>query len=339
MNAIPDMFSRAVGGDRRSLARLFTRIERGAADLGAVMRLAYPMSGRAAVIGVTGPPGAGKSTLVDGLASIARAEGKTVGVLAVDPTSPFSGGAVLGDRVRMQRHHLDRGVFIRSLATRGAGGGLSSAVSAAVRLLDAVGKDIIMVETVGVGQTELDVMDVADIALVTLVPEAGDTVQAMKAGLLEIADAFVVNKADRDGAGRMASALRGIIALDPRAPHLRPAVLMTEARDGAGVGELYAHIQAHLAAAAESGRLARRRAERAKRESARLVSAEFAAALKTAQSSDDPRAADPLARVSSGDLDPRAAARLLLANGAVCGRAGVREKRERSEEIRESSEE
>ena len=316
MNPIPHMFSRAVEGDRRALARLFTRIERGAADLGAVMRLARPMSGRAAVIGVTGPPGAGKSTLVDALASIARGEGKTVGVLAVDPTSPFSGGAVLGDRVRMQRHHLDRGVFIRSLATRGAGGGLSTAVSAAVRLLDAVGKDIILVETVGVGQTELDVMDVADVALVTLVPEAGDTVQAMKAGLLEIADVFVVNKADRDGAGRMASALRGIIALDPRAPHLRPAVLMTEARDGVGVGELYAHIQAHLADTAESGRLARRRSERERRESARLVSAEFAAALKTALA-DDPRAADPLARVSSGDLDPRAAARILLANGAV----------------------
>ena len=330
MPPIPHMFSRAVAGDRRSLARLFTRIERGAADLGAVMRLARPMSGRAAVIGVTGPPGAGKSTLVDALASVARAEGKTVGVLAVDPTSPFSGGAVLGDRVRMQRHHLDRGVFIRSLATRGAGGGLSSAVSAAVRLLDAVGKDVILVETVGVGQTELDVMDVADIALVTLVPEAGDAVQAMKAGLLEIADVFVVNKADRDGAGQMASALRGIIALDPRPPHLRPAVTLTEARDSVGVDELYAHIQAYLAAAAESGRLARRRAERAKRESARLVSAEFAAALKTAMS-DDPRAAAPLARVSAGDLDPRAAARLLLANGAVWD-ALLEERRESSEE-------
>ena len=316
MNPIPDIFARAVAGDRRALARLFTRMERGAADLGAVRRLACPMSGRAAVIGVTGPPGAGKSTLVDGLASIAREEGKTVGVLAVDPTSPFSGGAVLGDRVRMPRHHLDRGVFIRSLATRGAGGGLSSVASAAVRLLDAVGKDVVLVETVGVGQTELDVMDVADVALVALVPEAGDTVQAMKAGLLEIADAFVVNKADRDGAGQMATALRAVIALDPRPPELRPSVTLTEAHNGAGVRELYAHIQALLAAAAESGRLARRRAERERRESARLVSSALAAALKTALS-DDPRAADPLSRVSSGDLDPRAAARLLLANGAV----------------------
>ena len=316
MTPIPDIFARAVAGDRRALARLFTRMERGAADLGAVMRLACPMSGRAAVIGVTGPPGAGKSTLVDGLASIAREEGKTVGVLAVDPTSPFSGGAVLGDRVRMQRHHLDRGVFIRSLATRGAGGGLSSVASAAVRLLDAVGKDVVLVETVGVGQTELDVMDVADVALVTLVPEAGDTVQAMKAGLLEIADAFVVNKADRDGAGQMATALRGAIALDPRPPHLRPSVALTEAHNGAGVRELYAHIQALLAAAAESGRLAKRRAERERREAARLVSSALAAALKTALE-DDPRAAESLARVSSGDMDPSAAARLLLANGAV----------------------
>ena len=316
MNPIPDIFSRAVAGDRRALARLLTRMERGASDLGEIMRLARPMSGRAAVIGVTGPPGAGKSTLVDGLASIARAEGETVGVLAVDPTSLFSGGAVLGDRIRMQRHHLDRGVFIRSLATRGAGGGLSSVASAAVRLLDAVGKDIVLVETVGVGQTELDVMDVADVALVTLVPEAGDTVQAMKAGLLEIADAFVVNKADRDGAGQMAAALRSVIALDPRPPALRPAVTLTQAHNGAGVRELYAHVQALLADAAESGRLARRRTERARREAARLVSAALSNALKAAMEG-DPRAADPLARVSSGDLDPRAAARLLLANGAV----------------------
>lgn len=313
---ISRIFRRAVAGDRRALARLFTRAERSESDLGEAMRLARPMSGRASVIGVTGPPGAGKSTLADCLAAAARADGKTVGILAVDPSSPFSGGAVLGDRIRMQRHHLDPDVFVRSLATRGAGGGLSNAAAAAVRIMDAVGKDVILIETVGVGQTELDVMDVADFSLVVLVPEAGDAVQAMKAGLLEIADAFAINKADRDGAERMAAAVRGIIALDPRPPESRPAVMLTQALDGVGVDALYAHIQAALADAAESGRLARRRAERERREAARLVSASFSAALRTALA-DDPRAAALLERVSRGEMDARAAARQMLADGAL----------------------
>lgn len=313
---IPPIFSRAVAGDRRALARLFTRAERSESDRREVMRLAYPMSGRAAVIGVTGPPGAGKSTLADGLAAAARAEGKTVGILAIDPTSPLSGGAVLGDRIRMQRHHLDPDVFIRSLATRGAGGGLSHAAAAAVRVMDAVGKDVVLIETVGVGQTELDVMDAADISLVVLVPEAGDAVQAMKAGLLEIADVFAINKADRDGAERMAAAVRGIIALDPRPPESRPAVLLTQALDGVGVDALYDHIQTALADAAESGRLARRRAERERRTAARQVSASLSAALRTALES-DPRAAEILDRVSRGELDARSAAREMLTNGAA----------------------
>ena len=316
-NPIPPIFRRAVAGDRRALARLFTRVERSESDRREVMRLAHPLSGKAAVVGVTGPPGAGKSTLADGLAAAARADGgKTVGILAVDPTSPFSGGAVLGDRIRMQRHHLDPDVFIRSLATRGAGGGLSNAAAAAVRLMDAAGKDVVLIETVGVGQTELDVMDVADFSLVVLVPEAGDAVQAMKAGLLEIADAFAINKADRDGAQRMAAALWGVIALDPRPPESRPAVLLTQAHDGVGVDALYAHIQTALADAAESGRLAQRRAERDRREAARLVSSALSAALRTALA-DDPRAAEILARVSRGELDARAAAREMLANGGL----------------------
>lgn len=313
---IPHIFSRAVEGDRRSLARLFTRMERSEADLGEVMRLARPLSGRASVVGITGPPGAGKSALVDCLTAIARGEGATVGVVAVDPTSPVSGGAVLGDRIRMQRHQLDPAVFIRSLATRGAVGGLSNVASAAVRLLDAVGKDVVLVETVGVGQTEVDVMDAADFALAVLVPEAGDAVQAMKAGLLETADAFAINKADRGGAELMAAALRGAIALDPRPPELRPAVLLTQAVDGAGVDALYAHIKNALADAAESGRLAQRRAARDRREAARMVSSALSAALRTAMQS-DPRAAEPLAQVSRGELDARAAARIILTNGAA----------------------
>ena len=166
------------------------------------MRATHAHAGNAYTVGITGPPGAGKSTLVDGLVRASRDEGLSVGVLAVDPTSPFSGGAVLGDRIRMQQHFLDRGVFIRSLATKGAHGGLSRVAWAAQRLLDASGRDIVYVETVGVGQTELEVMRVADTVVVTLVPEAGDAVQAMKAGLMEIADVFVVNKSDRAGADR-----------------------------------------------------------------------------------------------------------------------------------------
>ena len=212
---IDDFLNRARRGDRRALARLFTRIERNSSDLRDVMRLAYPHSGDAAIVGVTGPPGAGKSTLVDGLVQQARVHGETVGVLAVDPTSALTGGAVLGDRIRMQAHHADPDVFIRSVATRGASGGLAAVASAGVRLLEAVSKSLILVETVGVGQTELDVVGIADLVVVVLVPESGDTVQTMKAGILEVGDIFVVNKADRDGAGQLVTAINAMLSLGP----------------------------------------------------------------------------------------------------------------------------
>ena len=199
-------------------------------------------------MGITGPPGAGKSTLVDGLVRTSRDEGLSVGVLAVDPTSPFSGGAVLGDRIRMQQHFLDRGVFIRSLATKGAHGGLSRVVWAAQRLLDACGRDVVYVETVGVGQTELEVMRVADTVVVTLVPEAGDAVQAMKAGLMEIADVFVVNKADRSGADRMVSTLRSMLEIGERRPDWTPPVIASQAHRRLGIEELHAAIARHARA-------------------------------------------------------------------------------------------
>ena len=315
-SAADQLFDRAVNGDRRALARLFTRMERDSSDLRDLMRLAYPRAGGATVIGVTGPPGAGKSTLVDGLARQARAEGKTVGVLAADPTSPFTGGAVLGDRVRMCSHFLDPDVFIRSIATRGVHGGLAAVSLAGVRLLEAVGKDLVLVETVGVGQTELDVMGVADLVLVVLVPEAGDSVQAMKAGLLEIADVFVINKADRDGAGQLASAIRSMISLDPRPAQCAPPVLMTQAHQGEGVPELYAKTSARIDSMRRSGQLADRRSRQARHEVVRLLTSYLTSALDRVLIDDD-RTSDLMSDVESGELDPYSAAQQILDNGLI----------------------
>ncbi len=214
LDALLDRFGRK---DRLALARLITRVENRSAEVSEVMERIYSKTGHAYIIGVTGAPGAGKSTLVNQLVVKYRAQNKLVAVLAIDPSSPFSGGAVLGDRVRMTDHYRDMGVYIRSLSTRGHHGGLSRAAREIVKLLDAFGHDIIIIETVGVGQTELSVMDLADTTVVVTVPEGGDGVQVMKAGLNEIADLFVVNKADRDGADRIKAELELSV-------HLRPAV-------------------------------------------------------------------------------------------------------------------
>ena len=307
---VDQLFDRALSGDRRALARLFTRLERDQSALRNVMRLAYPAAGRASIIGITGPPGAGKSTIVDGLSAAARTQGKTVGVLAVDPTSPFTGGAVLGDRIRMQSHFQDSGVFIRSLATRGVPGGLNAVTKAGVKLLDAVGKDIVLVETVGVGQAELDVMGVADLVIVVLVPEAGDTVQTMKAGLLEVADIFVVNKADRDGAGQLASAIRAMIALEPRPIESAPPVLLTQADQAEGVAELYAEGLARIDAMRCSQELAWRRSRQASQEVTRLLKTAATEAVDVAMA--DGRVKPILASVEAGKLDPYSAAQTVL---------------------------
>src|SRR5262249_48647922 len=203
-----DLVGRMLGGDRLALARLITRVESRAADVPDIMRRVHARTGRAYILGVTGPPGAGKSTLIDRLTTRLRHEGAGVGGVAVDPSSPFTGGAVLGDRIRMQTHTLDPDVFIRSMATRGSLGGLARATGDVIKLMDAFGFGWIVIETVGVGQSELDIVKQADTTVVALVPESGDGIQVMKAGLLEVADVFVVNKADRDGAHALMAELR-----------------------------------------------------------------------------------------------------------------------------------
>jgi LAO/AO transport system kinase len=233
-----------LAGDARGIARAISLVEDDAAAGAALIGRLYPHTGRAYLIGVTGAPGVGKSTLVDRLVIDARRAGRTVGVLAVDPTSPFSGGAILGDRVRMGTHVNDAGVFVRSMATRGHLGGLSAATSDAALVLDAAGKDLVIIETVGVGQDEVDVVRTADLSIVVLVPGAGDDVQALKAGIMEIADIFVVNKADRDGADQVVHSVTANLSLQTFAEgEWRPPVLKTDASTGAGVELLWSSIE------------------------------------------------------------------------------------------------
>lgn len=240
-----DRIQHLLSGDRRTLSRLITLVERRDPQVSEILGKIHPHLTGAYCIGITGPPGAGKSTIINGLASLVRSEGHQVGVLAVDPTSTFSGGAVLGDRIRMQQHALDPGVYIRSMATQGALGGLSSSVGQAIKLLDAAGIGTILLETVGVGQTELDIVTLADTAIVVLVPEAGDVVQTLKAGLTEIADIFVVNKADREGARAQVAALKSMVAMGKKDTGWRVPVISTEANHGKNINELYAAVQSH----------------------------------------------------------------------------------------------
>jgi GTPase len=296
-----------LSGDRVALAKLMTRVENEAGDVAAVMARIYSRVGTADTIGVTGPPGAGKSTLVDRLLGKLRAAGRSVGVVAVDPSSPFSGGAVLGDRIRMQNHALDPAVFIRSLSTRGRRGGLARATRQIAHLLDAFGKERIIIETVGVGQTELDIMELARTVVVVLVPEAGDTVQVMKAGLLEIAHIFVVNKADREGAMRMKTELQTMLQLRPSAGWQVP-VLLTEAQQDRGIDALMAAIDAHREYRAQHGS-ARVAEEHREREFLDVLDGELRSRLERRVGT---AAADLLARVRRGEVDPYTATLDLL---------------------------
>jgi LAO/AO transport system kinase len=311
------LVDRMLAGDRLALARLITRVENRASDVHAIMRAVHARTGRAYVLGVTGPPGAGKSTLVDRVTSRLRVEGEPVGIIAVDPSSPFTGGAVLGDRIRMQTHTLDPDVFIRSMATRGSLGGLARATGDVIKLMDAFGFGWIIIETVGVGQTELDIIRQADSTIVMLVPESGDSVQAMKAGLMEIADIFVVNKADRDGAHALMAELRFSVHLHytsgggARDIDWETPVLSAEAAHDVGIDELMASIKRHRAALEASGALAQRRQARRRAELQALLVEEFTTQVM-ARVQADQELARTLEAVAEGSLDRYSAVAQIL---------------------------
>ena len=302
----------AAGGDRRALARLLSAVERGGPEGRAAVASAYRRAGEADTVGITGAPGAGKSTLVDRLVGTARSAGTPqVGVLAVDPTSPFSGGAILGDRVRMQGHDLDAGVFIRSMASRGHLGGLSVAVPEAVRLFAAVGIPLVMVETVGVGQVEVEVASATDTTVVVVNPRWGDTIQANKAGLLETADVFVVNKADMEGARQSRRDLEQMLDLSPPAAW-RPPVVETVATTGEGIGALWEEIGRHRRHLQEAGLLVPLRRARLQREFRNVLRARIEREIDRLGSGR--RLAELDEAVADHRLDPYAAADALLSD-------------------------
>ncbi len=309
---VDGLVERARAGEPRAVGRLVSLVEDASPRLREVMAALVPHAGSAHVVGLTGPPGVGKSTTTSALVTVLRAAGKRVGVLAVDPSSPFSGGALLGDRVRMSDHALDEGVYIRSMAARGHLGGLSWATPQAVRVLDAAGCDVVLVETVGVGQSEVQVAGLADTTVVLLAPGMGDGIQAAKAGILEVGDVYVINKADREGADQVRRDLRGMLRLADRPEGAwDPPVVTAVAREGTGIEELVEQLDAHLAWLAEDGRRDRARQRRARDE----IQAIALTALRERWGDlGDDRDLDALAgRVVSGEIDPYAAADTLLA--------------------------
>lgn len=305
-------------GDRLALARLITRVENRAPEVPAIMQAIHERTGRAYVLGITGPPGAGKSTLVDRITSLLRAEQQPVGVIAVDPSSPFTGGAVLGDRIRMQTHTLDPDVFIRSMATRGSLGGLARATGDVIKVMDAFGFPWILIETVGVGQTELDIIRQADTTVVALVPESGDSVQAMKAGLMEVADVFVVNKADRDGAHALMAELKFSVHLhytgsaQARDVDWEVPVLAAQAVNDVGMDTLLQQIRRHRAVLEQAGALEKRRQARRRADLEALLVEEYTAQV-TALVQQDPALARTLDAVTGGRLDVYSAVAQILA--------------------------
>lgn len=299
-----------VNGSTRALARAISLVENGGAEKEALLSSIFHLTGKAMVVGITGSPGAGKSSLVDKLIGALRAKGLRVGVLAVDPTSPFTGGALLGDRIRMQEHVLDQDVFIRSMGTRGSLGGLARATREAIKILDAFGKDVILVETVGVGQSELDVMRTVDTTVVLLTPGAGDVVQTMKAGIMEIGDIFVVNKADMEGADRLAVEIENMLDLGQPAPW-RPPVIKTISLSGQGIGDLYQALEKHWAYLSESGELAKKREQRLRGEVLDLVVEELRREVD-ARLENKGMMEDMLAGVISREINPYVAASRIL---------------------------
>ena len=316
------LITAARGGDPRALARLISLVENASGELRQVMKIVAPLAGGARTIGLTGLPGVGKSTVTAALVRSFRAEGLRVGVLAVDPTSPFTGGALLGDRVRMQEHSTDAGVFIRSMASRGHLGGLAWATPQALRILDAAGFDVILIETVGVGQAEVEVASLADTTLVVVAPGMGDSIQAAKAGILEIADIFVVNKSDRPGAQEAVRDLRTMVAMaagsgpssgsgpGSGSAGWRPPIVSTTAARGEGIEDLVAALERHESWLASSGERTRRRRARAREEISAIAVTELRRRLGGLPG--ESRLEELASQVADGDIDPYAAADELI---------------------------
>jgi LAO/AO transport system kinase len=308
---MPDSLAqRLLAGDKRALARAISLVEDDDPDGWALVREVYPHTGKAAVVGFTGPPGAGKSTLIGALISHQRALERTIGVLSIDPSSPFRGGALLGDRIRLAEHFLDPGVFIRSMATRGALGGLAEAALQAALLMDAAGKDDVLLETVGVGQAEVDVIDHADSVVLVLIPGSGDSIQALKAGVMEIPDVIVVNKADHPLTDTMVREIRGVLSLAPQ-HGWRVPIVKAEAIRGEGVEELAAKLADHRAFVESEGTLSERRRRNLMNEVVGIAAMRMRRALE-ASVREDPAVQELLDAVVERRLDPASAAAEVL---------------------------
>lgn len=301
---------RLLAGDKRALARSITLIENDDPEGWELVREVFPHTGKARIIGFTGPPGVGKSTLIGALTAEMRKADRQVAVLSIDPSSPFTRGALLGDRIRLSDHFLDSGVFIRSMASRGALGGLSEATLQAALLMDASGKDDVFVETVGVGQAEIDIVDHGDTVILALMPGSGDSIQALKAGVMEIPDIIVVNKSDHPMTDTMVREIRGVLSLGPPASWRVP-IVKTEASTGSGVAELAEKIAEHRAHIEAEGTLAERRARNLRNEVLELAAARLRRGLEAAIA-EDPEVASLLERVVARELDPASAATEIL---------------------------
>lgn len=313
MPAMLELSQRLLDGDRRALARAITLVERGDEQGWQVVRETYSATGTAQLVGITGPPGAGKSTLVGALATHWREAQETVGILSIDPSSPFTHGALLGDRIRLTEHFLDRGVFIRSMANRGALGGLSEAALQTALLMDAAGRDHVLIETVGVGQAEVDIIDHADTVVLVLIPGSGDSIQALKAGVMEIPDIIVVNKSDHPMAETMIREVRSVLSLGhPKDEGWMPPIVSTRAVDGTGIPELVEQLDRHGAHLRETGQLEERRMHNLRKEVLAIATLRLRAELERSLTS-DPNLAGLLEQVGGRELDPASAAAQLLA--------------------------